>query len=75
MYAWNNVVPWHHTYSGYATASEYDKTTQSYGNFKGRSEIWWQKFIRQCHVMGFIEKDDNINEWALCYPGSVECAC
>ena len=20
MYAWNYVVPWHHTYSGYATA-------------------------------------------------------
>ena len=37
--------------------SEYDKTTLSYGNFKGRSEIWWRKFIRQCHVMGFIEKE------------------
>lgn len=37
--------------------SEYDKTTLSYGNFKGRSEIWWRKFIRQCHVTGFIEKE------------------
>ena len=37
--------------------SEYDKTTHSYGNFKGRSEIWWRKFIWQCHVMGFIEKE------------------
>ena len=37
--------------------SEYNKTTHSYGNFKGRSDIWWQKFIRQCHVMGFIEKE------------------
>ena len=38
-------------------SSEYDKTTLSYGNFKGRSEIWWRKFIRQCHVIGFIDKE------------------
>ena len=23
MYAWNCVVPWHHTYSGYATGPHY----------------------------------------------------
>ena len=37
--------------------SEYDKSTLSYGNFKGKSEIWWRKFIRQCHVVGLIEKE------------------
>ena len=37
--------------------SQYDKTTLSYGNFKGRSEIWWRKFIRPCHVIGFIDKE------------------
>ena len=25
MYAWNYVVPWHHTYSGYATAYSKEK--------------------------------------------------
>ena len=24
--------------------------------YKEKSEIWWQKFIKQCHVTGFIEK-------------------
>ena len=37
--------------------SEYDKTVLSYGNYKGRSEIWWRKFIRQCHVIGYVEKE------------------
>ena len=50
------IVQWIHG-SSLQWTSEYDKTTQSYGNFKGKSEIWWQKFIRQCHVMGFIEKE------------------
>ena len=25
MYAWNYVVPWHHTYSGYATVYDSNK--------------------------------------------------
>ena len=58
--------------------SEYDKTTMSYGNFKGRIEIWWRKLIRQCHVMGFIEKELKSiikkSAWALCHPGSITCA-
>ena len=37
--------------------SENDKSTLSYGNFKGKSEIWWQKFIRQCHVVDSIKKE------------------
>ena len=37
--------------------NNYHKTTLSYGNFKGRSEIWCRKFIRQCHVMSFIQKE------------------
>ena len=37
--------------------SEYDKTALSYGNYKGRSEMWWRKFIRQCHVMSYVEKE------------------
>ena len=50
------IVQWIHG-SSLQWTSEYDKTTLSYGNFKGKSEIWWRKFIRQCHVMGFIEKE------------------
>ena len=29
----------------------------SYGNFKGRSEKWWRRFIRQCHVAGYVNKE------------------
>ena len=36
---------------------EYDKRNFSYGNFKGKPEIWWRKFIRQCHVTGYVQKE------------------
>ena len=36
---------------------EYEKKSFSYGNFKGKSEIWWRKFIRQCHVTGYVQKE------------------
>ena len=37
--------------------AEYNKKSLSYGNFKGKSELWWRKFIRQCHVTGYIQKE------------------
>ena len=42
--------------SSVAWTSSYNKKSMSYGNSKGRSEMWWRKFIRQCHVAGYIDK-------------------
>ena len=42
--------------SSVAWTSSYNKKSMLYGNSKGRSEMWWRKFIRQCHVAGYIDK-------------------
>ena len=42
--------------SSVAWTSSYNRKLMSYGNFKGKSEMWWRKFIRQCHVAGYVDK-------------------
>ena len=42
--------------SSVAWTSSYNRKSMSYGNFEAKSEMWWRKFIRQCHVAGYVDK-------------------
>ena len=35
-------------------ADNFDKSSSSYGNFKGHSELQWRTFMRQCYVQGLV---------------------
>ena len=49
------LAQWIHG-SSVAWTSSYNRKSMSYGNFKGKSEMWWRTFIRQCHVAGCVDK-------------------
>ena len=43
--------------SSLAWTNSFNKLTMSYSNFMGHSETWWRMFMRQCHILGFIDKE------------------
>ena len=51
MYAWNYVVPWHHTYSGYATGLNawlphvYCPDLYAVANLSERRIVSYQKYL------------------------------
>ena len=40
-----------------AWTESHNKGSMSYSNFNGHSENWWREFIRQCHVLGLVNKE------------------
>ena len=42
--------------SSLAWTDQYDKNAISYGKSHHHSEKWWRTFIRQCHVLGLVQK-------------------
>lgn len=49
------IAQWIHG-SSVAWTLSYNRKSMSYGNFRGKSEMWWREFIRQCHVAGYVDK-------------------
>ena len=41
--------------SSMSWTNAYDKTCLSFGNNKGRDLMFWRRFIKQCHVMSFLQ--------------------
>jgi len=42
--------------SSLAWTNQYNKNSMSYGNSHNHSEKWWRTFVRQCHVLGLVQK-------------------
>ena len=43
--------------SSLAWTDAYDKKVPSYGYSTEHSEMWWQIFMRQCHVLGLVQRE------------------
>ena len=43
--------------SSLAWTNAYDKKAPSYGYSTGHSEMSWRIFMRQCHVLGLVQRE------------------
>ena len=42
--------------SSLAWTQPYNKQSTSYGNHRGHSQNWWRTFMKQCHVVGLVNR-------------------
>ena len=42
--------------SSLAWTQPYDKQSTSYGNHRGHSQDWWRNFMKQCHMVGLVNR-------------------